>query len=211
MVEETTETPETPEEETPEEEASPSETTEEEKETPEKPAEEEHSPEEKKLHARLVKQQKKNRELIKQLREKDKTQAATPANDEKSTENSAEKYLSDLLDKKLEQREQREQAVEKAEDNDYQEMLDEFTDLDPNFDEKKFSQMVVKYKPSDRDAAWELWQNLKDSASPSKEKPKMPSGNKTTDEVKTKQYIPGKGKKVHQVLAEAIKEHGLDE
>lgn len=194
--------------ETPEEESSTSET--EEVQT-EKKTEEETKKEEPKVPlSRLREERKKRKELEDKLRvqEQDKSK---PKSQDRSSEDEAEAYLRKLTEKVLDEREKVKAEIETKEDKAYKDMLDEFQDLDQDFDKKKFGKMVEKYKPKDEDAAWQLWQDLKGKPSESKPKPKLPSGQKTTDDTKETKGLTKEEKKmpVWEVVSRALKERGV--
>ena len=208
----------------PQEEETPEETPEEEQETSEEiPEKEKETPEkqkptskEKQLFERFQKEKKLRLKAEGKLRDK-KDSPKLPIQeekDEKSAEKDAEDYLRRLTNKVLDERDKAKKEAEEKKDEVYQQMLDNFLELDEDFDEKKFSKLVKKYKPEDEDAAWAIWQDFKDKPdkTETKSKPKLPKGKQTIDEDKTTKYESKNDRKtpLWKLLTKAKKEHGIE-
>jgi len=173
---------ETPEETSQGEEETPEETSKKEEQEPTKKPE--LSDREKRFLARAKRAEKKLRET-KETRTPQEVPKPIPSKDSRSAEDEAKAYLRRITEEVLADKDAEIKAKEKEEDEKYQVMLDDFADTDPDFDPVKFGKLVEKYKPADEDASWKLWEDLgKKPLSSSKEKPKLPQGKKTTDEVK---------------------------
>jgi len=180
-----------------------------EKETPEKP---EPTPQEKKLYARLQKEKKRRLDAERKNRVEEKPKST--AQEKKSAEKEAEDYLRRLMGTVLDERDAATKAIEAKEDEEYQAMLDDFTELDSDFDAKKFKNLCDKFKPTDEDAAWALWEDHKNrpTKTETKPKPKLPTGKKTTDKGKEFQSEePKKKRPIWEVMKKAKQEHGIKE
>lgn len=179
-------------------------------EEPEVPAEEPQKPQEPQIPlSRLREERSRVKELQKEIETLKEGTRSVPPEDKESKEKDARDYLRRMTQEVLDEREVKNRKEEQKENEEYQGMLDEFKTLDSSFDEKKFNELVIKYKPEDEDAAWNLWQDFKTNPSPSSvPKPKIPSSKTTTDNEIPKEYNDS-GKTMWEILEEAKEEKGL--
>ena len=184
------------------------------KETPEEtPEEEEETPEEKKtvpLQA-LKEARKELREAKQRLREREdpKTPAASPAADDDAAK--ATKQASEWFDKESERREGLKKAEEEVALSEHKEEVEDLKLVFDDFDEEKVVKFANDNAITDLGKAYDLMKKVGDKT-PAKTKPKLPSGAKTSDTVKTGKEIEkpdDSGKTIFQVVKEAISEKGL--
>ena len=89
----------------------------------------------------------------------------------------------------------------------FNEKLEDLKEVDPTLDDKALSDIIEKYGV-DVDKAFKIYVDLKGGKAPTI-KPKMPTGSKTTDEVKEEPAADVTKKSMHELVQDGLKKFGV--
>ena len=108
---------------------------------------------------------------------------------------------------KMEKYEKQKEEKEAKALEEFNEKLEDLKEVDPTLDDKALSDIIEKYGV-DVDKAFKIYVDLKGGKAPTI-KPKMPTGSKTTDEVKEEPAADVTKKSMHELVQDGLKKFGV--